>query len=210
MPAQPENWNIVIRAAWNPAILTPDGIRKRLFELPEGTPLQLEIAIDQPGRFRVIYDGVIVAPSNQLLEVAVQTHDLASLEKASHIGQTALKALPETPVAAAGINIRYTVKPLPDELIDLLKTPIDDAYSDEGFTISGALTQRSLAHPPGVVNVEISQGKEGDGTVLMNFHCASSSPDELRQWLTKASEFWEVAQRLLTVMKIPMQQETQQ
>ncbi len=210
MPAQPENWNIIISGAWNLAILTPDGIRKRLFRLPEGTPLQLEIAIDQPGLFRVIHDGVIVAPSSQLLEVVVQTHDLASLEKASHIGQTALKALPETPVAAAGVNIRYAVKALPDELMDLLKTPIDDAYSDEGFTIEGALTRRSLAHAPGVVNVEISQGREGAGTVLMNFHCASSSSDELCQWLTKVSEFWEVAQRILTVMKVPTQQETQQ
>lgn len=209
MPAEPTTWNIVIGGAWNVAILTPDGVRKRLFKLAEGTPLQLEVAIDRPGPFRIIHDGLIVVPSSRQLEIAPQTADFVSLEKASRIGQIALEGLPETPVIAAGVNIRYSLKSLPDELIDLLKTPLDHAYSDGGFIIEGTLTRRSLVCPPGVVNVEIGQGKEGEGTVSMNFHRESTSPVELREWLTMVPKFWEVAQQLLTVMKVPVQEEAQ-
>ena len=209
MHARPDNLNVVISGAWNPAILTPDGIRKRLFRLPDGTPLQLEVAIDRPGSFRVIHDDVIVAPSLGQLEIAAQSNDLASLKKASEIGQMALRNLPETPVAA-GINFGFTLDPLSDDLLDLLKMPIDDAFSDDGFTIEGRLIRHSLKQSPGVVNVEIGQTSESRGTVLMNFHYASSSPNELGKWLSDVSKFWGISQRLLVTMKIPAKEEPQE
>lgn len=205
MPAQPNNWNIIISGAWNLAILTPNGISKRLFDLPTGTPLEVQVAIDQPGPYRVVHDGVTVAPSPQQLELSVQTNDLASLEKASQIGRKALNVLPETPVAAAGINIRYFLNDFSDKLLDLLKTPIDDVYSDENFTISNSITQRSLELNPGVINIEINQGRDGSGVVLMNFHCASSLPNELDQWLSRTGEFLGVAQKLLDALDITVQ-----
>lgn len=206
MPAQADNWNVIINGAWNLAILTPDGIRKRLFNLPEGTPIQLEVAIDRPGSFRAVHESLIVVPSSLQLEVTMQTSDFQSLDKASQIGQLALINLPETPVSAAGINIRYSLTPVPDELIDLLKTPIDDIYSDGGFTIGDSTTRRSLDLQPGVVNVEIIQDREGLGSVLFNFHHASNSPDELREWLGRASEFMDATKKLLELMDIQIQQ----
>ncbi len=211
MPAQPNNWNIIISGAWNRAILTPDGIRKRLFNLPEGTPIQLEVAVDRPGSFRAINtDGVIVVPSSRQLELAVQTNDLVSLKKAGCLGQEALRALPETPVAAVGVNIRYELESLPDELLDLLKTPIDDAYSDGGFTIASSTMLRSLKQSPGVVNVEISQSNDGKGAVVMNFHRESNLPNELCEWLDGLDEFFAVAKKLMMIMKIPVEIEEQQ
>lgn len=210
MYAQPDNWSIVISGAWNLAILTPDGISKRLFNLPDGTPIQIEIAIDSPGLLRVIHDDVIVAPSSGGVEVAVLRNDLASLIKASQIGQKALEVLSETPVAAAGINFRYALKTFPDELLDLLKSPIDDAYSDNNFNISSSLTRRSLEHPPGIINVEISQSVEGKGIILMNFHYSSNSPSDLSHWLSRTEEFGGIAQKLLETIKVPVQQEAQE
>ena len=207
MPAQPINWNIILSGAWNLAILTPNGISKRLFELPAGTPIEVQIAIDQPGQYRVSHEGVIVAPSSGHLELSVQINDLASLEKASQIGRKVLQALPETPVAAAGINFRYSLNPFPDELLDLLKTPIDDVYSDENFTITDSSTKRSLEILPGVINIEINQMKDGSGIVVMNFHFASSSHNDLEQWLSRTTEFFGIAQNILNALKITVQQE---
>ena len=65
MQAIPVNWNVVVAAAWNLAILTPDGIRKRLLELDASTPIQVEVALDTPQSFRVIHDGMIIVPSSQ-------------------------------------------------------------------------------------------------------------------------------------------------
>lgn len=205
MPAKPNNWNVVVSGAWNRAILTPDGIRKRLFKLAEGTPLQIEMAIDQPGMFSVGHDGVTVTPMSRQLDVSVQTNDVASLVKASRIAATAIEGLPETPIVAAGVNFRFSLETLPDALLDLLKTTVNDAYSDEGYSIVGSLTQRSLEYSSGVINIEIREEKDGAGTVLLNFHRASSSPEVLREWLTKTEEFWGITKTLLAAMSIAIE-----
>ena len=135
--------------------------------------------------------------------------DVASLLKASAVAQKALTELPETPVAAAGVNIRYFLNPLPDKIIDLLKAPIDDVYSDEGYTINSSVTKRLLDFPPGAVNVEISQSKEGEGCLLLNFHYDSNSPGSLKEWLAKTKDFFAFAEKLLAVIEIPLTQEEQ-
>ncbi|SEA17296.1 hypothetical protein [Nitrosospira multiformis] len=137
----------------------------------------------------------------------METYDLSSLSKASAVAQKALADLPETPVAAAGVNIRYALDPLPDAIMDLLKAPIDDVFSDEGFTIKGGVTKRLLDFPPGVVNVEITQGKEGEGYLLLNFHYDSTSPETLKEWLAKTEDFFAFTEKLLTVIEVPPTQE---
>jgi hypothetical protein len=197
MAAEPFSWNVVIVGAWNIAILTPDGIAKRLFELPQGTPVQVEVPIDRPGPYRVLHDGLMVIPSSNQLEVAPQALELGSLQKASRVAQMALRALPETPVFAAGINIRYRFASLPDELIDLVKAPIDDVLSDTSFQIDGGLTKRSLALPPGILNLEIVQGKSADGSVSLNFHRESTAQTDLQAWLARVEEFFALSERVL-------------
>jgi hypothetical protein len=69
MPAEPFSWNAVVVGAWNTAILSPDGVRRRIFNLPDGTPIDLEIAIDRHGHFRIGHDGLVVIPTGSRLEV---------------------------------------------------------------------------------------------------------------------------------------------
>ena len=38
MTVEALDWNVVVAGFWNPAILTPSGIARRLFGLPEETP----------------------------------------------------------------------------------------------------------------------------------------------------------------------------
>lgn len=207
MPARAQDWNVVLIGAWNRAILTPDGIRKRLLQLPDGTPVHIEVALDRPGSFRIKHDGLVVTPGSSRLEVSLERNDFASLERASAIGQVALRALPETPVAAAGVNVRYTLTPLSNELIDLLRTPIDDVFSDAGFQIETSTTGRALALPPGVINVEFTKGSDGDGAVSINFHYESTSTQDLSGWLSRVAEFRDTTQRLLEIVAVTVEQE---
>jgi hypothetical protein len=46
MELEPFDWNVVIAAYWNRAILTPNGIAKRLFKIPEGTAMEVEVPVD--------------------------------------------------------------------------------------------------------------------------------------------------------------------
>jgi hypothetical protein len=205
MSAEPFAWNIVIAGAWNVAILTPDGIRKRLFELPSGTPVEVEVSIDRPGLLRVIHDSLVVTPTSQALEVAPQKLEAVALQRAAEVAQRALRSLPETPTSAAGVNIRYQFPALPDGLLELLRAPTDDVFSDADYVIEGSLTKRSLTLSPGVINVEINSGRSGDGAVTMNFHRASDAHSDLATWLSRTQEFVELSQKLFRSIEADVQ-----
>lgn len=202
MELQATDWNVVVVGAWNTAILTPDGIRKRLFELPEGTPVDIEVAVDRPGYFRVRHGGTLVTPSPTILDVMGGLGDYDSLSKACAVAKKALFNLPETPVAAAGINIRYRIDQLPDELIDLIKVSLDDDLSDRGYLIVGRTTKRTLALTPGVVNIEIAQGPDIEGVITINFHLDSTDTATLAAWIDRVEEFFNMSSKLLALLKL--------
>jgi hypothetical protein len=200
MNAEPVAWNVVVVGAWNVNILTPDGIRRRLLKLPEGTPLEVEVSLDRPGPYRILHAGLVVVPSSRVLEVAPQKYDLASILKAGEIARAALEALPETPVSAAGVNIRYQLAISPDDLIKLLKAPIDDAFSDADYTIESGMTRRALSYQPGVINVEVVQDGRGGAMINLNFHRESSLMDDHKTWLERIEEFLGESKRLLPLL----------
>ena len=90
-------WNVVVIGAWNTAILSPDGVRKRLFLLADGIPIGLEVAIDRPGHFRISHDGLVVIPTASRLEVAAANGTVTALTHAAEICRRAIAELPETP-----------------------------------------------------------------------------------------------------------------
>lgn len=196
-PVEPFNWNVVIVGAWNVAILTPDGIRRRLFELADDQPIEVEMAIDRPGAFRVGHEGIVVSPTNRALEIAGRECTLPLLKRAAAIGALAVKVLPETPMTAVGVNIRYRAEGLPSPLPDLLEAKIDDLISDKGLRILARSVRRSMDFDVGFINLEVGESREGIGQVAFNFHRESADSAVLSDWLGRIGEFHEKAHDLL-------------
>ena len=201
MPVTPAGWNILIIGAWNTAILTPDGIRKRLFQLPEGTPVDIDVAIDRPAPHRVRHDGLFVVPSSGALEISADEPNIASLKRASEIACRALDSLPETPLSAAGVNLRYQLSEIPDSLLTLTELDLDDVLSDEKYQILERSIKRTLSLQPGVLNVEISM-KQDTAKVLFNFHMDSKDPKVLSDWVHDIEKFSGNANKLLKALSI--------
>jgi hypothetical protein len=202
MSIEAKNWNIIAVGAWNVAILSPDGIRKRLFDLPDGTPVEIEVAIDKPGPFRVVHNNVIVAPTSKSLEILSRSNTIEGLKPAAEIAIKALQQLPETPLTAVGINFRYKIDVIPSPLIDLVKAPIDDLISDAGYVFKGNMIRRSIEHLNGVLNIEIVQGASLDGTINFNFHKDSVKPEELVGWLSQVEAHYVLAKSFLELFHI--------
>lgn len=202
MAIEAADWSVVVIGAWNMAILTPDGIRRRLFELPEGSPIDIEVAVDRPGAFRVRHDGVIVEPSSIGLTISGVACDMLTLARACEVGRRALNGLPETPVLAAGINFKYRISEMPDAVLDLLESPLDDKLSDEGLQIVGRVLKRVIQCENGVLNLDIVQGMELDGVAGFNYHLDSNKAEELAEWLTKSERFGEMTAKLRKSMNI--------
>lgn len=198
MLIQAVDWGVMVIGAWNRAILTPDGIRKRLFGLPEGSTVEIEVAIDRPGAFRVRHDGVIIEPTPMALAISGETNDQKSIEACCKVASTALAALPETPVSAAGINYRYRVTDLSDTIIEKLECQLDDVLSDNAHEIVGRSIKRTIKVENGVLNLEIVQGDGPDDMVMFNFHLDSAEVVALKDWLAKVGDFKLVTQKLMT------------
>jgi hypothetical protein len=208
LSAEPYDWNVVIAGAWNVAILTPDGIKKRiLVDSPPNAPVRIEVAVDAPGYFRVINsDGIIVVPTSPSLQFLTERSNKESLRKASIYAIRALEDLDKTPVVAAGVNIKYRFAELQDHLIELMQAPLDDALSDASFLIKGKSLKRSLVVGSGFVNIDLKQDELLAGAFDMNFHLSSQQPDELKGWLRNIEQFFSTSEKLLSSLKIATDQ----
>lgn len=206
----PSNWSIVTIGAWNQAILTPDGIRKRLFNLSQDVPVAVEIPVDRPAPFRVRYEGIIVSLSASSLEVAMDVCSTEYMVRAREVACNALMSLPETPVAAVGINFRYKLPKFTEFLSQRTKNGLDDTFSDLGYEIRERRSNTFLKLDEGVINVELSQGTEGDGALLLNFHCDSQDSKALRRWLERVENFAGVKEDVLRAMELVAEQEEEE
>jgi len=183
MTIEPFDWNVVVVGYWNPAILTPSGIARRLFELDEGTPIAVEVPMDGLAPHRVRHDGIIVTAEPGRLALTVEVPTLTNLERARQIAIRAMDKLPETPLTAAGFNIRLKIDDPPEQLLKATTADADKLLSDASFRIKTMSIRRSIEHGHGLLNLEIRQGNSADTKIEFNFHRQSSALSELREWL---------------------------
>ena len=184
MPIKPENWNVVIVGAWNRAILTPSGIARRLYKLPEHHPVEVFVPLDVIAPYQVKHDDVIVtAGSGRLIvEPTICTYD--KLYSAMEIGFRALNDLPETPVTAAGFNIRYKTKDSIPAFLDLLEHSWDDKFSDEDYNIEARSIGRTVKWKDGRIQIVLSKDSDSECELLLNFDKSSSANNDLKSWLS--------------------------
>lgn len=195
-------WNVIVVGAWNVSILTPGGISKRIFNIPEDTPVEVEISIDRPGPFRVRYESVVVTPSPQNLDFSIDECEVGLLQKASQMAVRAINSLPETPFSAVGVNFRFKLNSDSDRLNKLLESLLDDCLGDGGNVVVGSLCRRSLKFDTGVVNVEIARQDNGEANAVFNFHMGSEKPSSLVEWLGKSQDFFDKTNSLLELLEL--------
>jgi hypothetical protein len=211
MEIEPYDWSVVVAGYWNAAILTPRGIAKRLFELTEGTPILVEVPIDGLAPHRVRHDGIVVAAESERLALTLETPTLANLGRAKQIAARAARALPETPLTAAGFNIRLKLADPPQRLLQDTAAAIDASLSDAGQMIKSRSTKRSLEYGKGLLNLDICHEGDGETKIELNFHRKSGDAAELCDWLeTPDASIREILTTVLDrVLGLPFKEEWQ-
>lgn len=203
MPAIPHDWNVVVNAAWNLAILSPDGIAKRLFGLDAGTPVEVHVALNQPGSIRVVHEGISVSPTVGRLTINPNNEfTIDKLAVAASLATAALRNLPETPLSAVGVNFRFKFEELPDRLIDFGKSGLDDQLADGQYMIAEKLLRRTIGWNAGIINLELLERQDVSGLVSFNFHRESANLAEQVTWLELVREMHEMALALLDLMEV--------
>lgn len=198
MAGIPFDWNVVVVGAWNLAILTPNGVAQRILRLESGTPVEVQVPLDQRAPIRVLHSGLIVTPADGLLVISPARSSAAELERAATAAIHGLESLPETPFVAAGVNLRYRFTTLPERMVAMLESPIDDSLADASFVIAGSSLKRDLGWSEGTLNLDLHAERDSSGHILFNFHRQSPVKAELVAWLGMVESMVETTKDLLT------------
>jgi hypothetical protein len=178
----PEHWNVVIVGRWNRAILTPKGIASRVFGLPEARQFAVMVPMDGHTPFQVRHPdyGIIAYVDSLRLYLSLEAPNHEDLARAMGFGRMILEKLPETPISAAGINIKYRATEKEPAQADLVKAQMDDSLANAGRIVEWK-SSRSLQFGKGLLNVEAVVGTGFN--LSYNFHRASETLADLVEWL---------------------------
>lgn len=179
------DWNVVLLGHWNRAILTPRGIARRLFELEDGIQIQVELPIDGLEPIKVTHDDVTVRVASNKITFDACVPTIKCMKLVLEIAIRALKALPETPVHAAGVNFRVETQKLDGEFPQVIQCPID-GISDLGFKVVSSEASRRIVFNQGVLNLQGAIDSDSLLHILFNFHKDADDPansEPLIEWL---------------------------
>ena len=210
MPLEPDDWNVVIVGRWNQAILTPQGIASRLLQLPPETEIGLEVPMDAIGPYRVSHGDLVIMVSSVQLIVEARENNFPSLQRAMRIAHRAMQSLPETPVFAAGFNIRYQGSEEDDLLAPLIAATElrwDQQFVRAGYPISRRDITWVADWQDGKISVNLVRDQHDRALRLnLNFE-RPGNRDELMAWVARPVEEVRVqAQRIFTdVLNLQME-----
>lgn len=190
------DWNVNIAGRWNRAILTPHGISKLLFQLPEQTAVEVLVPVDTYAPFQVKNKGVTVTPYNEMLQVSC-SENIAGLGEAINVASNALKELPRTPVSAIGVNLGYEIDD--SAILANVAEEVDNRLSDDEHDIVSRQSARTLKWNEGFLNVNVVIHDNASTNVRFNFH-RNGDNKELLEWLNHpCKSFEETAEKILEI-----------
>lgn len=139
MRRKPEGWNIVLAGFWNRMIFTPEWVAERIFN---GEKFETYVTLLPV--LPVVFKGPSVSMEVSLARLLFRPQKLnddGDLSRAEGMAKAVLKALPETPVQAVGINFSYIEDFPPDHLKGVFH---DNDPTDLG-TFGWVIKERKIA-----------------------------------------------------------------
>lgn len=105
MRRKPEGWNVILAGFWNRLIFTPEWVAERVFHHAE-----FETYVALLPVLPIVFNDKTVSMEVSLARLLfrpVKLEDDEGLACAEQMAREVLKALPETPVQAVGVNFSY-------------------------------------------------------------------------------------------------------
>jgi hypothetical protein len=203
-PGKPLNWNIVILGAWNPSILTPDWVREHMFHAPQGTSVEVQVALDRPAPMRIRHEGVTITPAADRLIGACTSNDDDSIKRVGVVLGRAVLALSRTPLAAAGVNRRYRFDAIPPTVADVVCSPLDEKLTKSGRPPGVRVVKRRIPWNNGLLNLEIAVDEAKPlGTITFNYELISNDADSLCKWIGRTDDMGRDAREILnSILKV--------
>ncbi len=154
-----------------------------MFGLSAGTPVDVLVPLDGFAHFQVQYNGVTVVPLRHQLLIQLGTPTLDALGTGLHAMAKAISALPQTPLKASGINLRYVAASPPDALVERTRNTSERLLSEAGYELLVRRPGQSVAFEGGTLNIIAEIPTNGECRVTVNFERQATRGDDLLDWL---------------------------
>lgn len=105
---EPYSINIICVGSWNKKIFTPNWVSNNLFNLPQGKEFK-GIFNPEELEFGFLHQGVVVIPKDSGLEIKLEQINEKTKVYSIELLNKILTLLPQTPIKASGINIRFKI-----------------------------------------------------------------------------------------------------
>lgn len=166
MIADNSGWTIILLGHWNRMIFSPGWVGKELFEAQE-VEVMVPLALNDPIIYRK--NGVAVHVGVDRVSLSADAPVIASLANAEQIAVSLLTKLSHTPVAAFGINFRFTESPIPNSLLSLFRYSDEAEIAVTGWEVEKKKVSRSLSKDDHELNLQF-QLAEDRVTIDANFN----------------------------------------
>lgn len=203
MSLAPTDWSVVTLGRWNRAILTPAGIRQRVFRLPPDGPVEVLVPIDLLAPPQVnLEDMTVVANWDRLFVRPKEVCSFDLLDRARQLTVNTMESLPETPLTAVGYNVVYRSHEPVEELRNVLHSDVDESFLDHDYTFGGRTLARVIPWREGAINLSIEEDSQQEiYTVSFNFERKSVDRNHQIAWLqVPIEEARQQVHRVLTVV----------
>ena len=127
--------------------------------------------------------SLAVAVDSQSLEVNAVQCEYDNLHEAMGVARKALESLPETPISAVGINIRYKLDALPAKTVDRLRCDLDSELAALDYVRVENTISKNVEFNAGVISLILSWDNSGHATLVVNFNRTTQEHSEAIEWL---------------------------
>lgn len=182
MRRKPEGWNIILAGFWNRLIFTPEWVAERVFH-----HMDLETYVALLPILPIVFKDKVVSMEVSLARLLfrpVKLEDDEGLMHAEKMAREVLKALPETPVQAVGVNFSYVEDFPPDYLAAVFKDKDPRDLDTMGWETKERKLTRRLTQGGDTLNLTMAyDGKSV--TFDLNFHTEATTNDVASRAVTE-------------------------
>lgn len=177
--------SLVIIGSWNPAILNPDWLARKIFDKPENVemPVIMEFATKPGMPPRYTIEGIIFVPAMDRLMIYPQIFDDTNLQLVEEKSIKLLSILSHTPVLAFGQNFEFLENEPSEELLNdfnAINGNITDHVDDQKELITSQIVTSHVIDN-GILHFTRIFSK-GSMSLKFNFHYdVVSAPDAVEK-----------------------------
>lgn len=167
MRRKPEGSNVILAGFWNRLIFTPEWVAERVFHHANfDTYVALLPVLPIVFNDKVVSMEVSLA---RLLFRPMKPEDDEGLARAEQMAREVLKALPETPVQAVGVNFSYVEDFPPDQLVAVFNDNDPRDLGTMGWEIRERKLTRRLTRDGDTLNLTMTYDDKSV-TFDLNYH----------------------------------------